>query len=252
MGLEQIRVVLMGPLYGGNVGSVCRAMANMGLADLRLVDPSPELNWDEARMMACHAQHVLNGHVVHADLASALADCVMIAGTSGKSGLYRQHARTARSVAPELLAMSEPGPVAYVFGREDNGLSNEELALCHRVVQIPTHALTPSLNLSQAVLLCCYELFLVGGDYVPLTEKSPLAEGELRERMFSIWEGLLLDIGFMKPDKAGHMMQGIRRVMGRGALTCDDVHIMMGVARQMRWAARHGVGGADAGEGRED
>jgi len=249
MGLAQIRVVLVGPLYGGNVGAVCRAMANMGLTDLRLVAPSPDLDWDEARMMACHAGHVLAGRQVHADLAGAVADCVMIAGTSGKDGLYRQHARTAREVAPELLALAAQGPVAYVFGREDNGLSNAELQLCQRVVQIPTHAQTPSLNLSQAVLLCCYELFLAGGDYLPPVEKSPLAEGQLRERMFAIWESLLLDIGFMKPDKADHMMQGIRRVMGRGALTSDDVRIMMGVARQMGWAARQGLAGTpDPGE----
>ncbi|MFU8780188.1 MAG: RNA methyltransferase [Kiritimatiellia bacterium] len=243
MGLEQVRIVLVGPLYGGNVGAVCRAMANMGLADLRVVTPSPELDLQEARMMACHAGHVLDGRQIHDDLAAAIADCVLVVGTSGLAGLYRQHARTARGVAPELLSFSENGPVAYVFGREDNGLTTEELALCHRIVQIPSHAETPSLNLGQAVLLCCYELFMVGGDYAPPVEKSPPAESALRERMFSIWYDLLLDIGFMKEDKATHMMQGIRRVMGRGALTKDDVQIMMGVARQMRWAAQNGVGG---------
>lgn len=245
MGLEQITIVLTGPLYGGNVGSVCRAMANMGLADLRVVAPAPDIDWGEARMMACHAQHVLEARTLYASLAEAVADCVFVVGTSGLKGLYRQHASTAHDVAPEVLSISDKGSVAYVFGREDNGLSNDELAMCHRIVQIPTHAETPSLNLSQAVLLCCYELFLLGGAYESPTEKSPFAESQLRERMFSVWHELLLDIGFMKEDKADHMMQGIRRVMARGALTRDDVQIMMGVARQMQWAAKHGVGGRD-------
>jgi len=242
MGLEQINIVLVGPLYGGNLGSVCRAMANMGLCELRVVNPDPELNWEDARKMACHARHVLDHHKTYNDLSSAIADCIMVVGTSGLTGLYRQHAKAPRMIAPELLSMSERGAVAYVFGREDNGLSNDELALCHRIVQIPTHAITPSLNLAQAVLLCCYELFLVGGTYDAPVEKSPFAESAQRERMFSIWHDLLLDIGFMKEDKADHMMQGIRRVMARGALTRDDVQIMMGVARQMQWAARNGVG----------
>ncbi len=248
MGLEQVKIVLVGPLYGGNFGSVCRAMANMGLTSLRVVDPHTELNWEDARKMACHARHVLDDHETYTDLATAIADCVMVVGTSGLAGLYRQHAQAPRAVASELLSMSEEGPVAYVFGREDNGLCNDELALCHRIVQIPTHAETPSLNLAQAVLLCCYELFLVGGDYAPPEEKSAFAESAQRERMFSIWHDLLLDIGFMKEDKATHMMQGIRRVMARGALTCDDVQIMMGVARQMQWAARNGVGGKLRGD----
>ena len=242
MGLEKVCIVLVGPLYGGNLGSVCRAMANMGLADLRLVAPSPDMDVSEARMMACHAQHVLDCRKVFDTFAEAIADCVLVVGTSGLAGLYRQHACSARDVASEVLSVAEQGSVAYVFGREDNGLNNTELAMCHRIVQIPTHAETPSLNLAQAVLLCSYELFLQGGDYEPPTEKSPFAESMLRERMFSIWHELLLDIGFMKEDKAEHMMQGIRRVMARGALTRDDVQIMMGVARQMQWAARNGVG----------
>ncbi len=237
MGLENVRVVLVGPLYGGNVGSVSRAMANMGLQDLVLADAG-ELDWEEARMMACHARHVLDGRRTFATLADAVADCSLVIGTSARAGLYRQHARPPREMAREALSFSEAGKVALVFGREDNGLSNDELALCSRIVQIPTHAQTPSLNLSQAVLICCYELFLCGGDYEPPVEKSDWAVSESRERMFGIWRDLLLEIGFMKADKADHMMQGIRRVMGRGALTDDDVQIMMGVARQMQWAAR--------------
>jgi tRNA/rRNA methyltransferase len=129
--------------------------------------------------------------------------------------------------------------VALVFGREDKGLSNEELALCSRVIQIPTSDSYVSLNLSQAVMVCCYEIFTATGMYEPPEEKSPLAESELRERMFDMWRELLLKIGFMDHSKSSHMMQGFRRIMGRGALTEDDVRIMMGVARQTDWAIDH-------------
>lgn len=238
MGLENIRVILVEPLYGGNVGSVCRAMANTGLKALTLVNPKP-LDMGEARMMACHAGHVLEGRRECATLAEAVADCTLVMGTSAREGLYRQHARTPREWAPVVLEAAAKAPVALVFGREDKGLSNDELALCNRIIQIPTDAACPSLNLSQAVLICCYELFVLAGVYEPPVEKSLPATSELRERMFAIWRELLLEIGFMESDKADHMMQGIRRLMGRGAQTEDDVRILMGIARQAEWAVAH-------------
>ncbi len=238
MGLEQIRVVLVEPLYSGNVGAVCRAMANSGLKALTLVNPSP-VDIGEARQMACHALHVLDGRREVPTLAEAVADCTLVVGTSAREGLYRQHARSPRDWAPVILDASAQGPVALVFGREDKGLSNEELVLCNRIIQIPSDPACPSLNLSQAVLICCYEIFVLAGVYEPLVEKSVPATTALRERMFAIWRDLLLKIGFMEQDKADHMMQGLRRLMGRGAQTEDDVRILMGIARQTDWAVEN-------------
>jgi len=135
--------------------------------------------------------------------------------------------------------MSSGGRVALVFGREDNGLSNDELALCTHIIQIPTTKEYTSINLAQAAMICCYELFVASGVYEGQQEKSEPATSELRERMFAIWRDTLLGIGFMKEDKADHMMFGLRRVLSRGAFTIDDVHIMMGVARQLEWATRN-------------
>lgn len=241
--LNNIRIVLVGPLYGGNIGSVCRAMANMGLSDLVLVAPrAPSL--DEARMMACHAGHLLDGRREVATLAEAVADCGLVMGTTARCGLYRQHARTPREWAPLALAAADTGKVALVFGREDNGLDNEELALCTQIVQIPTCDAFTSINLAQAVMLCCYELFVATGTYAPPEEKSPEAPSSLRERMFGLWRETLLEIGFMRDDKADHMMLGLRRILSRGKLTIDDVRILMGIARQCRWAARRAPGDA--------
>ena len=236
--MDNIRVVLVGPMYGGNVGAVCRAMANMGLRELAVVAPRP-LNVNEAHMMACHAAHLFDRRREFDTLAEAVADCGAVAGATVRPGLYRRHAKTPRELAPELLARSAGGRVALVFGREDKGLTNEELALCSHVVRIPTSRRFASLNVSQAVVICAYELFVASGAYEPPVEKSPEASSDLRERMFGMWREMLSTVGFMKDDKADHMMMGVRRVMSRGALTSDDVRIMMGVARQAQRAAQH-------------
>lgn len=240
--LGNVRIVLVNPIYGGNVGSVCRAMANMGLLDLAIAEPRT-MNMNEALMMACHATPILEGRTEFPTLADAVADCGAVIGTTARPGLYRQHARTPRDWAAHALDVASRTRVALVFGREDNGLNNEELALCTQLIQIPSTDEYQSLNLAQAVMVCCYELFVASDTYERPEEKSPEATSDLRERMFTIWRETLLEIGFMKDDKADHMMLGLRRVLARGAMTVDDVQILMGVARQAQWAARHGSEG---------
>jgi len=239
--LDAIAIVLVEPLYGGNVGSVCRAMANMGLSDLRIAKPRP-IDGNEARMMACHAAHILDARSEYGTLAEAVADCAAVLGTTARAGLYRQHARPPRDLAQHALRIAASGRVAFVFGREDNGLTNEELALCTHLIQIPSSPAHASLNMAQAVMVCCYELFVAAGSYEPPREKSDAAPSELRERMFALWRETLLQIGFMESDKADHMMLGLRRILARGALTIDDVRILMGMARQAAWAAGRGEG----------
>jgi tRNA/rRNA methyltransferase len=239
MSLKDIRIVLMSPIYGGNVGSVCRAMANMGLSELAIAAPR-RLNMAEARMMACHAVEILDDRLEFPTLAGAVADCGTIIGTTARPGLYRQHAKSPRDWAPKALESAQNGKCAIVFGPEDNGLTTEEVGLCTQMVQIPTTDEYKSLNVAQAVIICCYELFVASGLYEPPREKSEEAPSELRERMFALWREALLGIGFMKEDKADHMMYGIRRIFSRGALTVDDVKILMGMARQTQWHAECG------------
>lgn len=236
MSLENIRVVLVRPMYGGNIGSVCRAMKNMGLSKLVLVAPQASVDWAEARMMAVNARDILDARVEASDLASAVADCVQVAGTTGREGVYRLHSETPRSWAPTFLASAHSAPVAVIFGAEDSGLSNEEVALCTQILRIPSSPDYPSLNLSQAVLVCCYELFLAGGGYEPPVEKHPEASHAHRERMLAMWESMLHDVGFFEPEKADHMMMAVRRIFSRGRLSEADVQILMGVARQVGWA----------------
>lgn len=238
MGLENIRVVLVRPIYSGNIGAVCRAMKNMGITDLALVAPQREINWLEARTMACHADDVLANRKDYTTLKEALADCALAAGTSAREGLYRAHAKTARDWAPRLWEAAHANRVALVFGSEDNGLTNEELAHCTHVIRIPSSPAYPSLNLAQAVMICCYEMFLVSGTVPPPMELSPEASMAMREKMFDLWHDALLSIGFMKGDKADHMMMGLRRIFARAPLTEKDIRILVGIARQTLWAGQ--------------
>ena len=237
---DNISIVLTSPLYGGNIGSACRAMANMGLSDLVIAAPR-KVDEDEASMMACSATDILKNHRACPTLAEAVADCGLVVGTSARLGLYRSHSQTPREIAPRILEAASNSRVAIVFGPEDRGLNNEELSLCGPIVQIPTTEEFRSINLAQSVMLCCYELYVAAGMFVPSEEKSPEAPSDVKERMFALWKETLLKIGFMDDDKADHMMLGLRRILSRGQLTVNDVKIMMGIARQSAWAAGHSL-----------
>ncbi|NLB54473.1 MAG: RNA methyltransferase [Lentisphaerae bacterium] len=234
--LKNIRVVLVRPIYGGNVGSVCRAMANFGVSELTLVNPQ-NLNMDEAKAMACWAQTTLKNAKTLSSINEAIADCIMVCGTTARLGLYRQHSYMPRTITPKIQTTATEGKVALIFGPEDSGLSNDDIAPCTHLLQIPSTPEYSSLNLSHAVSVCLYELFVASDVFEPTHEKSPPATSELREKMFEIWEQALLDVGFMKEDKAQHMMLGVRRALSRGVITEDDVRIMMGAARQAQWCA---------------
>ncbi len=238
--LNNIRVVLVGTLYSGNVGSVCRAMANMGVGDLALAEPRLCDEWSEAARMAVHADGILERHRRFDSFRDAVADCAFVVGTTVRGGLYRQHVQTPRDLAPQLLKLAANGRVALVFGREDQGLSNDEIGCCTHLIRVPTDSEYGSLNLSQAVLLCCYELYTALGSYEPPVEKSAPVVAAHKLKMLERWRDMLLEIGFMKEDKADHMMQGVQRIFSRGIFSRDDAAIMMGVARQAEWAARQG------------
>ena len=237
--LENIRIVLVDPQSSGNIGSVCRVMMNMGITDLAIINPHDRHDWEEARRLACHADELLDARKIFQTLEEAIADCTVVAGTSARTGMYRDHAGLPREIAPTLLDSAAHHKTALVFGREDTGLTNEELALCTHIINIPSSEIYQSLNLSHAVMVCCYELFLLAGsgDYQPPRERSSEANGEMRDRLFDSWSHMMLETGFCKEDKLEHMMMGLRRIFSRGKLTENDTKILLGIARQSRWVA---------------
>ena len=237
--LANLRVVLVEPLFGGNVGAVCRAMNNNGITDLAIVNPRPETDWAEAEKLACNAKAQLAARREYPTLAEAVADCTVVAGSSARTGFYRDVAVSPRAFAPVALESAGAGHrVALVFGREDKGLFNEEIALCTHVLQIPSSDLYRSLNLAQAVMVCCYELFVASGRFSPSEERAEEASSDLRERMFALWREMMIETGFTHRQKLDHMMMGLRRIFSRGRLTVPDVKILMGLAKQSIWVAQ--------------
>jgi len=238
--LKHIRIVLVEPQSSGNIGSVCRAMMNMGITDLAIINPHDRHDWEEARRLSCHANKLLEARKVFQTLEEAIADCTVVAGTSARTGMHRDHAGLPREIAPLILDSAAHHPTALVFGREDTGLTNEELALCTHIINIPSSEIYQSLNLSHAVMVCCYELFLLAGsgDYQPPRERSSEANGEMRDRLFDSWSHMMLETGFCKLDKLEHMMLGLRRIFSRGKLTENDTKILLGIAHQSRWVAK--------------
>ena len=237
--LDNIRIVLVDPKYGGNVGAVCRVMMNMGLTNLAVVAPSENLDWEDARRLAFRAEPLIDRIQKFATLEDAVADCTVVAGTSARTGLYRDHAYLPRDIAPVVLDSAAHHKTALVFGREDKGLFNDEIAVCTHIINIPSSELYRSLNLSHAVMICCYELFQLAGEpsYEPPAERSPEADGAMRRRLFTAWEAVMLETGFCEQEKLDHMMLGLRRIFSRGKLTDNDIRILLGIAKQTRWTA---------------
>lgn len=235
--LNQIRIVLVEPLFGGNIGAVCRAINNCGVTDLTVVNPREDTDWNEARKFACNAREQFAAIRYVDTLAEAVNDCTVVAGTSARTGFYRDTALSPREMVPIALESAQKSRVALVFGREDKGLFNEELALCTHIIQIPSSECYRSLNLSQAVMVCCYEIFCAADTFIPSEEIAEEASSDLRERMFSAWREMMIKTEFTHDQKLDHMMMGLRRIFNRGKLTIPDVKILMGLAKQSIWVS---------------
>jgi tRNA/rRNA methyltransferase len=210
----------------------------MGINDLALVNPT-QLRRRAADTMAVHARNVLDTMQVHTSLRAAVADCGLVVGTTCRPGLYRDGALTPRARAPHIVAAAEANRVALVFGPEDSGLTNDDLRFCHQLVTIPSDPAYPSLNVAQAALLCCYEVFVVAQGEAAAPPR-PLAVAERQELMYEKLKSALLKVGFLHGDNPDHIMFALRRILGRAGLEDRDVRILLGMARQIEWYASGG------------
>jgi len=155
-----ISFVLVEPLTAGNIGSAARAIKNMGFSSLRIVNPKCSLAEPELFWLAHGAKDIVEGAQVFATLQEAVADCSTLVGTSHKARRHDKFCATPRELGPKITEISQENRIAIIFGRENHGLSNDEIDLCHWIVNIPAATFHPSLNLAQAVMLVCYELFM--------------------------------------------------------------------------------------------
>ena len=240
--LQNMAIVLVRPQFAGNIGSVSRGMKNMGLSRLILVSPAQDHLSAEAKMMATSAKDILEKAEIFSRQEDALVGFRWIAGTSARKGRNRGPFITPREISPEIIGHARSIPVAILFGPEDRGLTNEELAPCQALISMPTHPQLPSLNLAQAVMILCYELHLAALAHQAGEASTPgpfpkMAEFQKVERMYAHLEDLLLRIGFLDPQNPKRIMHTMRRVFGRAGLSDREVAVLRGIFRQLEWYA---------------
>ncbi len=244
-----VTVVLHQPQMLVNIAGVVRAMANMGLSQLVVVDPA---EYDPRRItgIAHRTDHIVDRIRNVDSLDEALADHTYVVGTSARPRTAQRNYLRPRELAPRILDRALAGQVAIVFGREDRGLSNEALDRCHELLVIPTDPGHWSLNLAQAVLLVSYELLLAGSrgsGSLPRGKRSlgPASAAELEEMYGALGQGLDR-IDFFKARKPESVLRVLRTVFGRTTLDAHEAKLMRSIGYEMRnWADRHGAQSTD-------
>ena len=213
-------------------------MKTMGIPDLRLVAPSrypaPEAQW-----MAAHADDVLARARVHAQLGDALADCVAAFALSARPREWSPQVLEPRAAAAAALERAASGPVAFVFGAESAGLTNDELFACQFLVHIPTDLEYRSLNLAQAVQVICYEVLIAAGAEVPKMRGEKLATVEDLEGLYAHLEEAGTGSGFYDPASGSKLPERWRRLFSRvPAMEREEVNILRGLLNSLQKVRR--------------
>jgi len=230
---NSIEIVLVGTLQSGNVGSVARAMKNMGLAHLKLAGLQCAVD-EQARWMATHAGDILDNARAYPDLREAVAEAQYVVGTTARDRRFRS-LLTPGQMAEKVLGLVPENRVALVFGREDSGLTNDELELCDEAVSIPTAPEMTSLNVAQAVMITVYELYRKYESGGPSAAGGRLAPSGQQQEMYDHLRRLLVDVGFLNPHNPDIALGKIKRLLTRAGLTVKDVRLIRGVVRQLQW-----------------
>lgn len=232
--LKNICVILVETSHPGNIGAVARAMKNMGVSRLRLVNPR-HFPSPEAEARASGATDILEQAQIFAHLADALVDCRLVMGTSARERSLGWPVLDPRACAAQVLPESLLGPVALVFGRESAGLSNTELGHCHALIHIPTNPDYSSLNLAMALQVVLYELRMLAITGQDAQGESPsAAEVELADAkaMAGFQQHLvqaLLDIGFSDPERSELLHLRLQRLFMRARPDVQELNILRGI-----------------------
>jgi TrmH family RNA methyltransferase len=225
-----IRIVLVGTTHPGNIGASARAMKTMGLEHLWLVAPAIHPS-AEASARATGAADILHAAKVTDSLEAALKGCRYVVGASARQRSLPWPLIGPRACGEKVVAEAASGEVALVFGREQSGLSNDELKRCHALVRIPTNPEFGSLNLAMAVQLISYEVRMASNlDAVPASDReAPLAKSEDMEAFYAHLERALVATDFLNPDNPRHLMQRLRRMYNRTELDVNEINILRGI-----------------------
>ncbi len=225
-----IRIVLVGTTHPGNIGACARAMKNMGVSDLALVEPL-HFPHEEATARASGAVDILENATVVDSLEEAIEDCVYVAGASARSRSIDWPSMDARNGAIRLIEESRHGIVAVVFGPENSGLSNAHLDHCHTLLSIPADPGFSSLNLAMAVQVLTYEMRVaqIANKAPELERGAPLATSEELEYCYAHLEQLLIDAEFLDPDNPRRLMRRLRRLFIKAKPDQNEVNILRGI-----------------------
>ena len=238
-----IRIILVGTTHPGNIGAVARAMKNMGLSDLKLVEPR-YFPHDEARARASGAEDILDAARVVSSLEEATSDCTFVAGASARSRSIGWPSMEPRECAARLAQESAHSTVAAVFGPEKSGLTNEHLDLCNTLLTIPTDPDFSSLNLAMAVQILTYELRLASMQTPeqPAEPDSPAATAEELEFFYEHLEQVLHSSGFLDPDNPRLLMRRLRRLFVKAEPDKNEINILRGILTALNPAGPDGKG----------
>lgn len=229
-----LRVVLVSPRNPLNVGAAARAMSNFGCLDLRLVNPY-ELAFREAKS-AVNASVVMENAREYATVAEAVADCVLVVGTTSIGHRALQHPlRRLEYGARVMRTTMASAPVALLFGSEKFGLSNEDMSHCHWLMRIPTRAEHESMNLGQSVAVCLYELARNPSAAKPKPEVEAAARGEDMERITQLMTEILEHCEYIHERTGESMYLKLRRQLRRTHMTAQDANLWLGMLRKIKW-----------------
>lgn len=234
-------IVLVEPQLGENIGMVARAMANFGLAELRLVNPRDGWPSEPARAAASGADLVIDQARVYATAAEAVADLNLVVATTARSRDMTKRVLTPRRAAEEIrrIYAESTARTGILFGREAKGLTNDEVALADAILNVPLNPAFSSLNLAQAVLLVGYEWRLMGLDVadeeLAMPKTTRPADHQDLVHLFEHLESELETCGFLQPpERAPTMVRNLRNLFGRARLTDQEVRILRGVIVALR------------------
>lgn len=231
MKLENIKVVMVETTHPGNIGAAARAMKNMGLSRLVLVNPKCKIG-ERAYSRCSGANNVLDDRITVETLPQAVADCQVVIGTSARLRTLAWPELTPETLAQKALSMSDDERVAIIFGRENSGLTNDELQHCHYTVTIPTNAEFSSLNVASAIQVIAYEIFKrFNPENRQMTPEKhePLADSEELEGYFSHLQQVLVATGFLDQANPRQMMKRLRRLYLRALPSKNEVNILRGI-----------------------
>jgi tRNA/rRNA methyltransferase/tRNA (cytidine32/uridine32-2'-O)-methyltransferase len=229
----RVKVVLVEPQHPGNIGAVARAMKNMCLTELVLVSPQ-NFPSPVATARASGADDLLQSATVVSTLDEALESCRLVLGTTARPRELRSKVVNPRVAARQLVEHGQNADVAILFGRENSGLTNEELERCQSIVGIPANPEYSSLNIAAAAQVLCYEILCARlEEFEALEEEQEYATGGELEGFFAHLEEMLLHTAFYNPENPRHLMRQMRSIFDRGNLRSSEVNLLRGLCKSV-------------------